>query len=181
VSSVAAWCEEPARTSLDCVALLDAWNSSADVGAVEDSAKRGAVVMVNGLVAPLAGERRVTSLWSSMSDWNRFDLEMVERTRARAADVASAILRGELGIIEGARLLSDMSSYLVEDWVSDPDFRVFGALDSETDHLPVGAQRELWDPDALRERDAAVARIERSASEAVFTACRNVVARFGGV
>jgi hypothetical protein len=98
--------------------------------------------------------------------------------QSEAANTARAILRGEVGVIEGTRRLSTLAGALVDDWTADPDFAVFGALDSSTDHLPVGPQRELWAPAALAERDAEVARIEREAWPDVEAACRRVIARF---
>jgi hypothetical protein len=112
---------------------------------------------------------------------------MVEETRStrprgygrdKALEVARSILQGKLGIIEGARLLSMLAHDLVPDWAVDPDFVVFVALDSETDHLPVGAERQLWEATALVERDAIVSRIEADARREVGTACRNILRRF---
>ena len=110
---------------------------------------------------------------------NSFDTGSAEYTRQEAVNVANAVLRGDLGIIEGARLLSSLAHRLVPDWTDDADFVVLCALDSETDHLPVGAQRKRWDPTALVERDALVQRIETDAKQDVEAACRNILQRFG--
>ena len=99
-------------------------------------------------------------------------------SREKAINAAQAILAGEMGIIEGARLLSTLAPDLVPDWKVDPDLLVLAALDSETDDLPVGAQRKLWEAKALAERDALVARIEADARESVEAACRNILSRF---
>jgi hypothetical protein len=101
-----------------------------------------------------------------------------EWAREKALNVARSILEGDVGIIEGARLLSSFGHELVPDWTVDPDFVVLGALDSETDHLPVGAERKLWEQKALAERDAIVSRIEAEAKEEVESACRNILRRF---
>jgi hypothetical protein len=101
-----------------------------------------------------------------------------EHAREKALKTARAILKGELGIIEGARLLSTLAPDLVADWKVDPDFLVLAALDSETDDLPVGAQRKLWDATALAERDATVSQIEGEARQNVEAACRNILRRF---
>jgi len=116
-----------------------------------------------------------------MTGWKRDDEEAGSRLRRAAVDTAHAILREEIGVIDGARRLSSLAHRLVDDWRVDPDFLVFGALDTETDHLPVGAQRALWDPAALVDKDAMVARIEAVARADVEMACRNVIARFGDV
>ena len=93
---------------------------------------------------------------------------------------AQAVLDGKMGIIEGARLLSTLAPDLVPDWKVDPDFLVLAALDSETDDLPVGKERKLWDPTALKERDPVISRMEADAKEEVEAACRNILRRFGG-
>lgn len=116
-----------------------------------------------------------------MNERGRYDLEELERAQREAAVVAAAVLRRELGVIEGARRLSSLSLRIVDDWPADPDFLVFGALDSETDHLPVGVQRELWDQKVLAEMDPVVRRIEASAREEMEVACRSIVARFGAI
>ncbi len=98
--------------------------------------------------------------------------------RAKAVEAARAVLEGKVGIIEGARQLSTLAPELVADWKVDPDFLVLAALDSETDDLPVGAQRKLWDKKALAERDPTISRIEADARKNVETACRNILRRF---
>jgi hypothetical protein len=101
-----------------------------------------------------------------------------EHAKEKALKIARAILEGELGIIEGARVLSTLAPELVADWKVDPDFLFLAALDSETDDLPVGAQRKLWEAAALAERDATVSQIEGEARQNVEAACRNILRRF---
>jgi Protein of unknown function (DUF2489) len=101
-----------------------------------------------------------------------------EYAREKALKTASAILKGELGIIEGARVLSTLAPDLVADWKVDPDLLVLAALDSETDDLPLGKQRELWATTALAERDAIVLQMETDARQNVEAACRNILRRF---
>ena len=98
--------------------------------------------------------------------------------RAKAVEAAQKVLGGEVGIIEGARLLSNLASDLVPDWKVDRDLLVLAALDSETDDLPVGAQRKLWEAKALAERDTIIDRIEAEARPGVEAACRNILRRF---
>ena len=109
---------------------------------------------------------------------NRYNLEEQEQRQREATAAAHAVLRREVGVIEGVRRLSSLAHAVVDDWTADPDFRVFCILDSETDHLPVGTHRALWAPAALAERDAEVARIEREVWSDVEAACRGVIARF---
>lgn len=60
-----------------------------------------------------------------------------------AVAAAEAMLTGDLGLIEGSRLLASLAHDLVADWRADDDFVVFGAFASETDNFPAGpAQRD---------------------------------------
>ena len=92
--------------------------------------------------------------------------------------VATAILDGSIGIIEGARQLSALAYDVVDDWRVDPDFVVFGGLDSHTDHLPIGKAREYWDSVALAVKDREVQRIEADARPKIEQACHNLIRRF---
>ena len=65
--------------------------------------------------------------------------------------IASAIIAGDIGIIEGARELALLGHEIADDF--DSDFMPFVAIDSETDHLPVGKVRKFWSPEALRDKD----------------------------
>lgn len=113
-----------------------------------------------------------------MTQRNRYDLEAEDQARREVVAAAQAILAGELGIIEGARVLSSLAFRLVDNWATDPEFQVFGVLDTETDHLPVGRVREFWDPAALAEKDATVRRIEAESRAEVEEACRRLLARY---
>ena len=116
-----------------------------------------------------------------MTGRDRYDLETRAAAQQKAVAVAAAILRRELGVIEGARQLTSLGHDLVDDWRVDPDFLVVGALDSQTDHLPVGKVRNLWDPALLAAKDALIQRIESEARHDFEQACRNIVSRFRDV
>src|SRR5688500_17110583 len=103
----------------------------------------------------------------------------LERREAVAA--AGGVLNGSLGIIEGARELSILSHQIIEDSIVDPDFIVFVGLDSETLDLPIGTDRERWDPIALVGQDAKIRDMEARWLEQVKTACENVIRRFADV
>ena len=116
-----------------------------------------------------------------MTQRNRYDLAAEALARREAVAAAQAVLAGDLGIIEGARVLSSLAPRLVDNWATDPEFHVFGVLDSETDHLPVGRVRELWDPSALAEKDVTVQRIEAASRTEVEEACRRLMVRYHDV
>lgn len=96
----------------------------------------------------------------------------------QAVAAAKAVIAGELGIIEGAVQLSSLAHEIVPVWHKDKDFLIFGALISETDHLPTGTARKFWGVEALARADQNIARIEASARDNVLAACRSIIARF---
>jgi hypothetical protein len=89
------------------------------------------------------------------------------------------MLAGTCGLIEGCIELSGHAHYIVADWAADPDFVIFGGIASETDHLPLGEVRTRWSSTALAKADEEIARIIAANQTKVFSACTNVVARFG--
>jgi len=107
------------------------------------------------------------------------DLNALEARQREAADVARAIVDGQRGICDGCRALARLAHDLVPDWRVDPDFVVFGALDSESDRFPLGTVRDRWDPTALAALDIERLDMERRAEPEVMAACRSILARFG--
>ena len=101
-----------------------------------------------------------------------------DSNRRAAVETASAILSGEISLIEGCVRLYSLSSGLVSDWRTDSDFLVFGVVASDTDHLPTGSVRSYWNATALKREDANIAQYEAKARADVVVACQNIVARF---
>ena len=98
-------------------------------------------------------------------------------SQQRVVEVASAILHGELGIIEGSRLLCSLQSRATS-LDHDPDFIPFVAIDSETDHLPVGDVRRHWAPDALVSKDIEIHATEDYYRASAFAGCQCLLHRF---
>ena len=102
----------------------------------------------------------------------------MERSRERLVETARAVLRGEIGVIVGARAITRLRHEAVADPL-DPDFLRFVAIDSDTDHLPVeAAERALWDPTALAEKEGEIAAAEEHWREAAREGCQQLIARF---
>ncbi|MGH7786559.1 MAG: DUF2489 domain-containing protein [Candidatus Binatia bacterium] len=101
------------------------------------------------------------------------------RDRAKVVEVAQAMLDGELGIIEGARRLNDLRATL-EIYHLAEDFVGVVAIDSETDTLPIGESRTLWNEEALIQKDREVEEAERLYRDGALEDCRKLIARFGG-
>jgi hypothetical protein len=101
----------------------------------------------------------------------------VQSVRKRVLETAELMIRGEIGFIEGARLLSSLRhGAAVRD--DDPDFTTFVAIDSETDDLPIGAVRQLWSIDALTKLDPEIGKAEAWAKQYGIHSCESLVKRF---
>ena len=63
------------------------------------------------------------------------------------------------GTVEAARRLYSLLSRHPE-FTSEEDFNLVRAIESQTDDLPLGQVRDLWDPVVLAEKDAELVRCE---------------------
>jgi hypothetical protein len=103
----------------------------------------------------------------------------IDVVRRKLSELARQILDGELSYIEGARSIWRLGrkGNLSE---MDTDLVKFLAIDSETDALPIGAERKLWNRDALERLRPEIENAEAWAKKVGQTACENLVKRFGG-
>ena len=98
--------------------------------------------------------------------------------RRLVAQLAGEVLSGSRSALEGGRKIATLRHELdlPED---DPDMLVFTLIESETDDLPVGHERNNWSLRGLTQKQASVSSAEAWAKETSFEACRNLVRRFG--
>ncbi|MEO6971110.1 MAG: hypothetical protein ABI217_09475 [Chthoniobacterales bacterium] len=90
---------------------------------------------------------------------------------------ASAILRGELGVIEGSRLLCSLRSRASSSY-HDPDFLPFVIIDDASDHLPIGDVRRYWAADALAGKDLEIQAAEALHRTDAVAGCERLLIRF---
>ena len=91
----------------------------------------------------------------------------------RAREVAQSVLDGRTTVLEAVRQLVSLAH---TDAVAElEDRRFIIGLDSETDHLPVGAFRNLWAPDSLKEKDVEIARVEELCRTDFLETCRRIL------
>jgi len=100
---------------------------------------------------------------------------MADIDRKRIIETANEILAGNLDVVSGCRILK--SALHDKEFFGDPDANCIIGVDSETDDLPMGAVRDLWNSDALAKRDAAREEYVARVRERVFKACRNLIAK----
>lgn len=97
---------------------------------------------------------------------------------ARVEAAAKDILSGELEILEGCRLIAELSWDL--DQRESKLFSTFIAVDSETEHLPQPGARHLWSQEALVSKDAELARYLERSRDDILAACRQLIEALRG-
>jgi hypothetical protein len=102
----------------------------------------------------------------------QYDLEYRADVRTRIRAVATQLLSGEIGMIAGARELKQFRDGVEPDLGKLLD--VFVGLDSETDHLPIGDQRTIWDSEALKQNELEIAATEARWRERALAAARQL-------
>ena len=94
------------------------------------------------------------------------------RIVARCGD----LLDGRIGVIAAAQQLSKLRHWVRAD--DDPDFQIFIAIESESDHLPTGNERQHWAPDALKTKDVEIREIEEFHRAGALEAARKLQAKY---
>ncbi|MCP4674179.1 MAG: DUF2489 domain-containing protein [Deltaproteobacteria bacterium] len=108
---------------------------------------------------------------------NWFNEEYMNQRRSEVIDVANKIIDGATGVIEGARELHVLQYEVSEDDF-DSDFMVFNAINSETDHLPIGKVREQWSSSTLEMKDEEKTAAEKRFRKEAISACKKLIKRF---
>jgi hypothetical protein len=106
--------------------------------------------------------------------------EFLEKKKAEVISVASEMLDRRIGIIEGSRRLTQLRGYVTED-MDDDDFMIFVVIESETDDLPVGEERQYWATWVLPEYDKKILHAEEFYREHALEGCRKLLERFRAV
>jgi len=87
--------------------------------------------------------------------------------------IATAMLEGKMNLIEGVRRICALRFA-----VGDPDNDVFvpiRAIESETDHFPLGQARSHCAPTYLQQIDAEIERYLSDATKDIVDACREIL------
>ena len=90
--------------------------------------------------------------------------------------VVNDILGGKIGSIKASRKLIRLFNDIGSD--SDIDLLVFKALDSETDHLPVGKLRENYSSKRLKEIDEEIKKYEDFYRDSIMNASKNILEKY---
>jgi hypothetical protein len=95
--------------------------------------------------------------------------------REKLIETLEQMLVGELSFIEGSRVVTGLTDKAGYDRLVEP-FVKFVAIDSETDAIPVGEVRELWQPDAIAKHTDDWNRSEAWARQVGQSACEEALA-----
>ncbi len=101
------------------------------------------------------------------------ELETLEECQRQMLQVARGILDGRIGIVAGARELTQLLFPL--DLSDDPDALTLREIESETGHLPVGDARRHWNAEALKVKDDELHRYQAQVQQRAFRACEALI------
>jgi len=98
---------------------------------------------------------------------------MNDEAKTEIVKLAIGVVRGEIDMVEGARLL--VRRFGKAGLRDDPDAITIIGFESETDDLPVGPQRQYWNPEALAAKDKQREAYISRAGAAVLDACQSLI------
>jgi len=104
--------------------------------------------------------------------------EYEEEARRSLVHLAQSMTRRELSFFEGAVQILRLRNGIGGIQDRDDDFDAFVVIESETDHLPLNAQRSLWSPQALKKLEPEFKQIEVWARSFGDEACAKLIDRF---
>jgi hypothetical protein len=108
--------------------------------------------------------------------WNQSE---VVAARQIIIETAKGILSGSVSPVEGARTIARHSfKARLED---DPDVLPFAGIASETEALPFGRERALWQAHALADLQGKINQSQAWAFSVASPHCQGLVARSGGL
>ena len=108
---------------------------------------------------------------------NRLNEKELRSAYDEIVRAAQGLEHGQISFLDGVRRLAGMRT-LVSRLDHDPDFLLFVAIDSQSDHLPGTAQREQCSAEWLAECDQEVSDLEAAWTSRVRDACDVLVKRF---
>ena len=104
--------------------------------------------------------------------------EEEQAARRQLTDVLRSVLSGDCTYVEAAPRVVHLRSHVGGVGDFDDDFRAFVAINSETDHLPTPATRDLWAEHAVSVLEPEIAKLETWAASFANASCWALLARF---
>jgi hypothetical protein len=102
----------------------------------------------------------------------------LQAARSKACEIASDVVNGSVRPLLGARMLIGYLHRLENEIDRDVYLLVLG-VDSESDALPIGPERQYWTPDALADKDRKADEYEAKVRVDILEAATYIMKRFG--
>src|SRR3990172_6185804 len=112
-----------------------------------------------------------------MTNVTNEDKELIEEARTRLMKTAEGILDGSIGIVEGCRMMNEFIEF-AELNIDEDDRVTFQSVESQTDHIPVGEVRKLWNEEALKKKDEEIKKIEIIFTRIVKDSCSFILNKY---
>jgi hypothetical protein len=103
-------------------------------------------------------------------------MDYADTKLARAQQITQSVVNGQTGVVEAAVALLPIL-HQCPSLASQDDLNFVIAIGSETDDLPIGSVRELWDATALIEKDREIARCDELWGEQFRAICERIQSR----
>jgi hypothetical protein len=98
--------------------------------------------------------------------------EYLEKRAGRVLEIVRQAMQGEISLLLAVREINSALHELpeLENRVREADFLFLTGVASECDGMPLGAERQYWASDSLREKDLQAQSYERQIREEVLSA-----------
>ena len=113
-----------------------------------------------------------------MDDFNPLNEAHVASSRAAVAETVIGLRSGELPFVEEVRAIS-AHRFRLPGALDNPDFLLFAAIDSQTDHLPSTNMRSQCSQSWLEACDREASEVAEIHAEAVSAACDGILLVLG--
>lgn len=106
---------------------------------------------------------------------------MENLVKRQIARTAQQILVEEIGLVDGCRRLIKLFNSLdPEEWDGEL-FNPIIAVESETEYVPVGELRSMWNPQALAIKEAQAKTYLDQVKDWIYQACRGLIDKYEGL
>jgi hypothetical protein len=103
----------------------------------------------------------------------RYHMTHAQYFEQRAGAIIQVIQQarnGEIRLLLAVReIFESMHVPEIEERIKESDFKFITGIRSETDHLPLGSERQYWAPESLREKDLEILSYEAQSREEVLS------------
>lgn len=98
--------------------------------------------------------------------------EYIKKIKSELKELALKLINNEIYFIEGIRAVKDRLDVIILD---DEDINLFRGIDSDTDDVPVGENRKLWNKESLQKIDDELVGYIDNIKPRVYEVCRKII------